>query len=352
MPQSFHPLTVADIRSEIDGSATSITFSVPPHLASEFTWRPGQHLSLRLQVNGEERRRSYTISNPPGAPLRITVKRVKKGCVSNFVGDTLKVGDQLEVMAPKGRFVLDPQALGHRTHYFFAAGSGITPIFSMVNAVLADEPYAVAHLVYGNVEAGDILFEAELTELLERYGDRLTVRHVLSAPSMWSWFTPWRKGRVDAEAIQAAITETPPVAQDVHYWICGPGSMNQDVRQALNGLDVPNSRIHSESFGGEGAQDTSVSGVASQVTVKLLGQTQTVSVAAGQTLLEAMRASGLRPPFSCQSGVCGACIARTSQGKVHMRSRVALEDGDISKGYVLTCQSVPTAEKMTLTFEA
>lgn len=352
MPQTFYPLTISDIRPEIEGAATSVSFAVPAHLQDRFQWYAGQHLSLRMTIAGEEHRRSYTISNPPDAPLRITVKRVKNGVVSNHIGDTLKVGDQVEVMAPNGRFFLEADPQAHRTHYLFAAGSGITPMFAMVNSVLTDEPYSVAHLVYGNVEAADILFETELNDLQERFGERLTVRHVLSAPSMWSWFSPWRKGRVDAEAIQAAIVETPPIAQDVQYWICGPGSMNSDVRQALNGLDVPNTRIHSESFGGETELDTSVSGVASTVTVKLQGTSHKVEVAKGQTLLEAMRAAGLRPPFSCQSGVCGACIAKVTKGDTHMRSRVALEDADIAKGLILTCQSVPKSSEITMNFDA
>ena len=348
--RDFQTLRVAAVTSEIEGAATSVSFDVPPGLAETFAWRAGQHLTLRFHLDGSEHRRSYTISNPPGAALRITVKRVHKGVVSNHVGDALKPGDLVEIMPPFGRFRLDPGATARRTHYFFGAGSGITPLYAMIRAVLEREPWSVAHLIYGNADADSILFQEALEALQTAHPERFTLRHVLSSPSMWSWFTPWRKGRVDAEAIAAAITETPPEAQEVQYWICGPGSMNADVKAALMGLDVPADRIHMESFGsGEVAAD-GVEGIAATAQVTLDGATHNVPVAAGQTLLEALRAVGISPPFSCQSGVCGACRAKLGTGEVHMRARMALEDADIAAGQVLTCQSVARSDRLTLSF--
>lgn len=351
MTRSFHPLTIAIHTPEIEGGATSVTFDVPPALKPVFQWQAGQHLTLRLNINGVEERRSYTIANPPGAPLRITVKRVAGGVVSNHVADALAEGMQVEVMPPFGRFVLRPDPLARRTHYFFGAGSGITPLYAMINAMLEREPHSVAHLIYGNSDADSILLNAQLDSLAKTYPDRFTLRHVLSAPSMWSWFTPWRKGRVDADAILAAVKETPPIAQDVQYWICGPGGMNGDVRKALMGLDVPANRIHMESFGGDTPKDTSVSGMSATARVTLDGTAHDVPVAAGQTLLEAMRQASLSPPFSCQSGVCGACRAQLTTGSVHMRNHIALEDQDVTRGEILTCQSVATAPDLAVTFK-
>lgn len=349
--RDFHTLTIARLTPEIGGAATSVTFDVPAPLAQQFTWRAGQHLTLRLWIDGQEHRRSYTISNPPGAELRITVKRVAKGIVSNHVATALSVGDRIEVMPPFGNFVLDPGASARRTHYFLAAGSGITPMYAMINACLQHEPHSVAHLVYGNANEASILFREQFDALAQTHPTRFSLRHVVSAPSVWSWFQPWRKGQVDAKAIAAVFAEAPPVAQDVHYWICGPGSMNRDLRNALMGLDVPANRIHMESFGGAGAVDTDITGQAAEVDVRLGGRTHTVPVAQNQTLLAAMRAAGLTPPFSCESGVCGACQAKLTKGQVQMRARAALSDEDIAAGLVVTCQSLAASDRLSLRFD-
>ncbi|WP_298905059.1 2Fe-2S iron-sulfur cluster-binding protein [uncultured Aliiroseovarius sp.] len=351
MSHDFHKLTVASITPEIDGAATSVVFNVPDALQDDFTWTAGQHLTLRFAFDGEEERRSYTISNPPGAELRITVKRVKGGKVSNHIGDALNVGDEVEVMPPFGGFTLTPGATARRTHYFFGAGSGITPLYAMINAVMTNEPFSVAHLVYGNADAQSIIFQDSLSDLTDQHPDRLTVRHVLSSPSLWSWFTPWRTGRVDAAAISVAISETPPEAQDVQYWICGPGSMNGDVKSILMGLDVPADRIHMESFGGAGKSTVPVTGsVAATAQITLNGVTHEVVVGKGQTVLQAALTAGVDIPFSCQSGVCGACKAHLSEGKVHMSARMALEDDEVANNEILCCQSFPLTDRLNLSF--
>ncbi|WP_136657805.1 ferredoxin--NADP reductase [Nitratireductor sp. XY-223] len=351
--RGFHNLRVSAARREIDGRAKSVTFDVPAALAETFFWRPGQHITLRLRLDGEEVRRSYSVSASPfsGEPLRITVKRVGNGLVSNHINDHVKTGDVLEVMPPFGGFCLDPGAKLRRTHYFFAGGSGITPLYAMLRSVLCAEPHSFTHLVYGNRDAGSVIFRQKLDALLEEYPERLTVSHVLSKPSLFSSFGYWRRGRIDRAALDAHFGENPPYAQDAQYYICGPGAMNGAVRAGLRDLDVPADRIHMESFGGEAAVDDSVSGIASSATVRLNGAAHQVTVAAGRTLLDAMRESGLEPPFSCQSGVCGACVARLTGGKVHMRARMALEDADVAKGKILTCQSLPVTRELDVRFE-
>ncbi|WP_298849191.1 2Fe-2S iron-sulfur cluster-binding protein [uncultured Ruegeria sp.] len=351
MNPDFFSLKVSEIRPEIKGKATSVTFDTPTNLAETFCWQAGQHVTLRFHFNEKEQRRSYTISNPPGAPLRITVKRVAGGLVSNHIGDHLKPGDMVDVMPPFGQFSLTPDPLKRRTHYFFGAGSGITPLFAMINAVLKEETHSVAHLIYGNADGESTIFGKELDKLKIEHAARFTLRHVLSAPSLWSWISPWRKGRVDAEAIKIAVTETPPVAQDVQYWICGPGAMNKDVSNALMALDVPANRIHMESFGGATMTASSVTGIAAKAQVNLGGSTYEVPVSADQTLLNAILAAGLTPPFSCQSGVCGACKARLTKGQVHMHARMALEDSDVTRGEILSCQSVATSDELSISFD-
>ena len=352
MRKHFHKLRVEHIHYEVEGAAT-IVFNVPPHLTEVFGWQPGQHLTLRFNLNDEEVRRSYSISASPysGDPLRITVKRVEGGLVSNHINNRVRPGDVIDVLPPVGGFVLNPEASVRRTHYFFGSGSGITPISSMLHAVLLAEPYSMVHLVYGNRSADTILFKQQLAELCEQHPERITVDHVLSRPSIWSSFTAWRRGRIDSCTVEAAIDEHPPYAQDTQYYICGPGGMNRTVKKALMGLDVPANRIHSESYGGVDGADNSVKGIAAAARIALGGQTHGVAVAGGQTILQAARDAGLDAPFSCQAGVCGACKAYLAKGKVHMRARMALEDHEIDRGAILTCQSVATTGELSLSFD-
>ena len=350
--RDFHPLNVLDTREEIGGMAKTVMFNVPAALRETFKWRAGQHLSFRFLIDGEEQRRSYSISSSPftGDPLRITVKRVKDGVISNHINDTLRKGDVIDVMPPFGGFCLDPGATSRRTHYFFGAGSGITPLYAMLSSVMAAEPNSFAHLAYGNNNERSILLERELNTVWDANPDRMTIHHVFSKPCWWSSADYWRKGIIDKDTIEALITENPPYAQDAQYYICGPGGMNRDVKEALMSLDVPASRIHMESYGVKPELDKSIEGMAANAKVTLDGTTHSIDIAKGQTVLEAVKAAGLKPPFSCQSGVCGACRASMNGGAVQMRARMALEDADIAKGAILTCQSLPTTEGLSLTY--
>ena len=353
MNRDFHPLTVLETREEIGGMAKTVMFDVPERLAEAYAWRAGQHLSFRFILNGEEVRRSYSISSSPasGDPLQITVKRVKDGLVSNHINDNVVKGDLIEVMPPFGSFFLDTAPNLRRTHYFFGAGSGITPLFSMLHSVLCAEPHSAAYLAYGNKNADSILFRESLERLAQEHGSRIGIRHILSAPSLWSGFDYWRKGIVDAAAIEALINECPPYAQDAQYYICGPGGMNKAVKAALMALDVPADRIHMESYGGTTEVDDTVKGISANAILTLNGARHDVPIAASQTVLEAARQAGLTPPFSCQSGVCGACRAKLTQGTVHMRARMALEDSDVEKGEILTCQSLPTSATLAISYD-
>lgn len=354
MTQGFHKLNVAAVREEIPGLARSLVFDVPATLAGTFRWRAGQHLTLQFQINGEEVRRTYSISEAPleNAALRVTVKRVQYGLVSNYINDNIVPGNVINVTPPFGSFFLKPDVRARRTYYFFAAGSGITPIYAMIRTLLAAEPYSVAYLVYGNADVRSTIFCAALTELEAVSAGCLVVRNVLSRRRFWSFEACWRRGRIDATAVAQFIAEHPPEAQDTQYFICGPGQMNTTVRTALRNLDVPESRIRLESYGGASTKmDLSVEGCESEARIMLNGQILQVSVKPRQTLLEAVRAAGGMPPYSCQSGVCGSCRAQITRGTVHMRSRMALEDKEIAGGAILTCQAVPTTPEVVLSFD-
>ncbi len=353
MSRRFHALRVAAVEAETAGAA-SVRFDVPPALAGAFRWRPGQHVTLRFTIDGREARRTYSISEAPlaSAALRVTVRRVPDGLVSNHVNDHVAAGDRIEVAPPFGGFCLDPDPRARRTYYFFAAGSGITPIYAMVRALLEAEPYSAARLAYGNVDASSIIFREALARAEAGAAGRLVVRHVLSNPGIWPSMDYWRRGRIDAAAVEAFMAEHPPEAQDTRYYVCGPGGMNAGVRAALENLDVPARRILAESYAGAGAaRDLSVAGVAALATVALDGRPLAVPVAAGRTLLDAVRAAGAAPPFSCESGVCGSCRARVTGGAVHMRARMALSDDEIAAGAILTCQAVPTAPELAVSYD-
>lgn len=351
--RDFHPLTVLDTRSEIGGMAKTVVFDVPEALKDQFAWRPGQHLSFRFIIDGQEQRRSYSISSSPfrGHPLRITVKRVKGGVVSNHINDAVNSGDVIDVMPPFGGFCLDPEPKARRTHYFFGAGSGITPLYAMLSSVMAAEPSSFAHLTYGNNNEECILLADELNAVWADHPDRMSIHNVFSKPRWLSGAEFWRKGYIDKDAIEALIAENPPYAQDAHYYVCGPGGMNTSVKTALMSLDVPAGRIHMESYGGAADHDTSAEGVEANLKLTLGGSRREVDVAKGQTILEAAKTAGLKPPYSCQSGVCGACRANLTSGEVHMRARMALEDKDIENGAILTCQSIPMTDTLTVSYD-
>ena len=351
--RDFHPLAVLGTREEIGGMAKTVLFDVPEILRETFFWRPGQHLSFRFRVDGEEYRRSYSISSSPFScdPPRVTVKRVKGGVVSNHINDSVKTGDMIDVMPPFGGFFLNPGATARRTYYFFGAGSGITPLYAMLSSVMAAEPDSFAHLAYGNNNEKSILLEDELSAVRDANPERMTLHHVFSKPGRCPSAGYWRGGRIDKDAVEALIIENPPYAQDAQYYVCGPGDMNRSVKTALMSLDAPASRIHMESYGAPADFDTSMEGMAATMQITLGGHTQIVNVAQGRTVLEAARTAGLKPPFSCQSGVCGACRAKLSDGAVHMRARMALEDADIAKGAILTCQSLPTTDSLALSYD-
>ena len=352
MKGRFHRLRVLRTRAETE-DAVSLSFHVPPPLRETFHWRAGQHVTLRFHLDGRERRRSYSISETPfaGGPLCVTVKRVPGGLVSNHINRNVVPGSSIDVMPPFGGFCLDPDPRARRTYYLFGAGSGITPLYSMLCSVLLAEPHSAVSLLYGNRDADAIIFGEDLARLERESGGRLTVRHVLSSPSRSLSVRPWRLGRISARGGAEFIEEHPPYAQDTRHYICGPGDMNLVVRAALLGIDVPAERIHTESYGATLPPDDSVPGVAAALEVRLDGELLSVPAAKGQTILDAMRAAGAAPPYSCESGVCGACRARLRDGSVHLRARMALADAEMERGAILTCQALATSSKVTVEYD-
>ncbi|MEM8906437.1 MAG: ferredoxin--NADP reductase [Bacteroidota bacterium] len=355
MSNSFHRLKILAIDYPIK-EATTLTFDVPAPLREVFHYYPGQHLIIKFMIDGKEVRRSYSINSCPfrEEALQVTVKRVKGGLVSNFVGDHLKVGEELEVMSPQGRFYVEVQKTAYKTYFLFAAGSGITPIFSILKSVLVASPYSVVRLFYGNTNQDTILFKSALEEWQAQYPQRLQMVHTLSQPKVWTTWEQWkgRKGRIDAAAVEWWIRHYPPIAQSTEYYICGPGAMNVEVRNTLLDLGVPKDLIYIEQFGGAiEALNTDIKAIEqAQLSAVLNGQLHELTIPGGQTILQALKEVGANPPYSCESGVCATCVARITKGKAEMKACMALEEEEIAGGLILTCQAVPITKAIAIQY--
>lgn len=353
---AFHPLRVAEVEQLTD-DAVALTFEVPEHLREAFAFQPGQHLTLRTDVDGQEVRRSYSICSPPSAHrLRVAVKRLEGGLFSGHVSSQVEVGDVLEVMTPAGRFgvPLDP---AHAKHYAaIVAGSGITPVMSVLGAVLEREPGSRFTLVYGNRTTASVMFLEELADHKDRHPDRLHLVHVLSREPQHAELL---HGRLDDARLRRLLDTLLP-ADDVDEWLlCGPFGMVQQVHATLVDRGVPKQRIHLELFHVEGeaprmARRSTAPGDdgGSEVTIRLGGRTTTFPMPAEGSILDATLAVRNDAPYACKGGVCGTCRCRLVSGEVEMARNYALEQSEIDAGFRLACQSVPVTPRVEVDFDA
>jgi ring-1,2-phenylacetyl-CoA epoxidase subunit PaaE len=347
----FHRLRVASV-DRLTRDSAAVTFEVPPELAEAFRFRPGQHLTLRRIVDGEDLRRTYSVcSSVFGGPLRVAVKRLDGGIFSTWVLDGLQAGDEIEVLPPAGRFgpAVEP---GRALKYgLIAAGSGITPVLSIAWSVLDVEPASQVVLTYGNRTSGDVMFLEELADLKDRFPDRLQVLHVLSREEQESELL---SGRIDRERLQRLLDT---LLLDIDEWyLCGPFGMVTDGRQTLLDAGVDPARVHVELFHADAppprVRDVMAGPTESAtVTVALHGRTTTLQVEKdGGSVLDAVLAVRADAPFACKGGVCGTCRARCVSGSVEMDVNYALEPDELAAGVVLTCQSHPTSDEVRLDF--
>jgi len=354
----FHPLTVADVRPETDDTV-SVSFLVPDELRDEFGFTQGQHLTLRREFDGKEVRRSYSIcTSVYEDDLRIAVKALPEGRFSGFIHQALAVGDVIDVGSPIGHFNV-PLDSGKRKRYAaFAAGSGITPVISIIKTTLAIEPHSAFTLVYGNRETRSIIFREELEALKNTCLDRLSIMHALSRESR---NIPLLDGRVDRSKVDLLLDSILIPEYYDEFFLCGPKGMIDGVRDALIEKGVDKSRIHFELFSAPNqvfvttsrrtGATVSPSGY-STVVVSLEGKSTTLTMAPdGATVLEAVRRVRPEVPYACEGGVCATCRARLVEGQVDMRLNFALEDNEVQAGYVLTCQSIPASDHIVLDFD-
>ncbi len=357
----FHPLEVAEVRRET-ADCVSVRFAVPPHLADTFLgFRAGQHVVLRLVRDGEELRRTYSICTPEGSgELRIAVKRQPHGRVSGWLNEALRPGDVLEVSPPLGRFGIDFDPR-RRAHYVaFAAGSGITPVISILETALRREPESHFTLFYGNRNTRSIIFRERLEDLKDVHRERFALFHVLSAETAegMEHFT----GRITPEKVRFWAGRLFDPREVDAFFLCGPAPMIQDLADTLADLGVPRERVRYEYFTPEGNRPRSAApagaveaaaGGTARVVVLLEDERHEFDMPmGGPSILEAARAHGLDVPFSCTAGVCATCRARLREGRVEMAENYALEDWEIERGEILTCQARPVTERVVVDYDA
>jgi ring-1,2-phenylacetyl-CoA epoxidase subunit PaaE len=357
MAEHFYPLRVAEIVPETD-EANSIRFEVPAELADAFRFKAGQHLSLRVDINGEEMRRNYSLCTAPADDdLMVTVKRIAGGVFSNWVGDNLKPGDTLDVMTPHGSFTTDFDPQGKRHYVGFAGGSGITPVISLIRTALSVEPDSSFTLFYGNRDSNSVIFLEALAALKDSYLGRFELYHFLSDEE---GDVELFNGMLDRETCDEAIVHLVDEPQEVAAWfICGPGPMMDAAEAALLDKGVARERIHIERFtagrpsAALAAQMAALQEEATGLTlsVTLDGRTRKVEFSAAN-ILDSAREAGMPAPFACKAGVCATCRAKVVKGKVEMAARYGLTDEEIAAGYVLTCQSVPVGEGVVVDYDA
>ena len=375
----FHPLTLVKKINQTDLACT-LEFEVPDEFKELYKFKAGQYLTFKVIQDGQELRRSYSINSCSydEEPLQVTVKKVQGGKVSNHFVDELKVGDILPTMPPLGQFVL-PEIVAHKT-YFYAAGSGITPIYGLIKTILHSQKTVHVELHYGNYSRNQVIFYDDLEALAQYYNSRFEVIHhftdeVVVKPKksifkkifdldntdmIMGSFVP---GDFTSEKLLELSQEKGDFLSADHY-ICGPGQMIPELEAALLSIGVSSNQIHHEYFAAADAQAPTEnttetnSGQPSgaigpaKLTVILDGETDTFDLPVGETVLRASIEEGLSVPYACESGVCATCKAKCLEGEVKMRSNSVLSNDELAQGYILTCQSEAVSEKLVVDYDA
>lgn len=350
---AFHRLRVAAVEP-LCADAVAVGFDIPAELAEEFAFEPGQSLTLRREIDGRDERRSYSICSPVGSGPRIGVRVVPGGLFSSWLVNEVRPGDTVEVMAPTGAFTPDLTTAGH--HVLIAAGSGITPMMSIAESVLAADSRSTVTLFYGNRRTDTVMFADELADLKDLYPTRFQLAHVLSREPREAEVL---SGRIDADRLATLIEALVDVTTADHWWLCGPHGLVRDAQRVLEGLGVPVERVHQELFFADDEpvrevrhEEAGPQGPVSQVTITLDGRSTTAALPRERTILDGAQRTRPDLPFACKGGVCGTCRALVTDGKADMRRNFALEPAEVDAGYVLTCQSYPVSETLTVDYDS
>lgn len=357
MAEHFHALRIAEIVPETD-DALSIRFDVPPELADAFRFKAGQHLTLKADIGAEEVRRNYSLCTAPDeGAITVTVKRIAGGLFSNWVAESLRAGDMIDVMTPHGSFTVPFEAGAARRYVGIAGGSGITPIMSLIRTALAQEPASRFTLFYGNRDSQSVIFLEALADLKDRYMGRLELFHFLAEEE---GEVELFNGMLDAarcgEAVDRLVVD--PATIDA-WFICGPGPMMDAAEAVLVERGIASDKIHIERFTA-GRPSAAIAAQMQALQEEAAGQTISVTLDGrtrridfdGSSILDSARAAGLPAPFACKAGVCATCRAKVTSGKVEMAVQYGLTDEEIADGYILTCQSVPAGDGVAVDYDA
>lgn len=357
MSIDFHKLRVAEVKRETP-DAVSVRLELPEELRETFQFRAGQHLTFRREIGGEEVRRNYSLCvSPSEGVLKIGVKQIAGGAFSGWVNRELKVGDELEVMAPHGSFCWSFDAAANNEYVAFAGGSGITPILSLMKTALALEPHSRFTLFYGNRNSLGVMFLEEIAALKDRYLDRLSVFHFLEEEEEEIELFNGRLDQAKAESILSTLVTASNIDA---FFICGPGPMMDAVEAALLARNVEKPRILIERFT-TGPMSAAQAAAARELEQKAAGLKMSVTLngrrvqvafdPAQHSILDNVRAAGLPAPFACKGGVCATCRAKVTAGEVQMKVNYGLSEQELADGYVLTCQATPVTEGVALTYD-
>lgn len=357
MSLHFHRLTVKEVKKETP-ECVSVLFDVPETLQNDFQFSQGQSLTLRTTINGEEIRRNYSIcSSPLENKLKVAIKKVEGGLFSSFANEQLKKGDVLDVMPPVGKFNTPLHPENKKNYLAFAAGSGITPVISLIKTTLATEKYSRFTLVFGNRNRNSIIFFEELEALKNQYMERFSLVHILSRERM---DTDLNFGRISPEKLEELDRLEDFTGTD-EFFICGPAEMIFTVKAFLEKKGIAGSKIHLELFNSTksprstvDSPQTNTSGAVSNINVKVDGRSFEVTIPfnSDQTILDAALQQGADLPYACKGGMCCTCKAKLLEGEVSMDVHWGLEEEEVAKGYILTCQSHPKTEKVVVDFDA
>ncbi|MFD2542875.1 2Fe-2S iron-sulfur cluster-binding protein [Lacinutrix gracilariae] len=345
----FHTLTIKDIQRETE-KAVTISFNVPENLKEAFAFKAGQYITIKTIINGNEVRRDYSLcASPKSGELKVAVKEVKGGTFSAYANNTLQVGDTLEVASPKGRFVFTPNDAITKNIAAFAAGSGITPILSIIKCALEEEVHSKVILVYGNKSSKETMFLKELLDLQHSYKDRFSIQFLFSQEDEDDAIF----GRIEKSTVNYVMKNKHKNIDIDAFYLCGPEAMIYTVKDVLTEHEIPKERIHFELFKAAKtvALDEEVASGNTEITITVDDETETFTMSQKQTILEAALDKDLDAPYSCQGGICSSCIARVTEGEATMRQNNILTESELAEGLILTCQAHPTTPKVSVDYD-
>jgi len=346
---SFYKLHVKEVKHETP-NAISVAFTIPNELKSVYRFIAGQYINLKLTLDGQEIRRAYSIcSSPNSEALRIAIKSVKNGHFSKFANENLKEGDILEVSQPEGRFTFEPSFSNQKNYAGFAAGSGITPVISILKSVLESEPNSTFVLVYGNKSPEETIFHNELHDLQLKYVGRFFVHYVFSQAKVENELF----GRIDKSAINFVLNNKHKEKEFDKFYLCGPEDMIHLVSTVLKEHNIADKNIKFELFSSSTKENTSAENHSghTKITILVDDEETTFEMSQKQTVLEAALKQGVDAPYSCQGGICSSCLARVTNGTAEMKKNSILTDSEIAEGLILTCQAHPTSAEIYVDYD-